>query len=198
MKRVSSDGCQWYLLQCKDEFRWFNTDCSRCEHVLVFPRDQRGLLLLGFPNLLVRNIYHVKNEGCLLEVFIMRLFNRTLSMYGRFSENPSPNPKFIKIQRLVCTKALRWYMWMSSVALPWEQCGAQLCPRWSWSSGLRTWRRVRLPHCDSWPAKQNKWDIRKWRHTATISTFDAVWSKGILLNLIPHPGVTKDKCLHLF
>ena len=27
------------------------------------------------------SFYHVKNEGCLLEVIIMRLFNRTLSIY---------------------------------------------------------------------------------------------------------------------
>ena len=33
--------------------------CSRCEHVLVFPWDQRGLLL-GIPNLLMGSIYHVK------------------------------------------------------------------------------------------------------------------------------------------
>ena len=52
-----------------------------CEHVLVFPWDQRGLLILGIPNLLVGGVYHVKNEGCLLEVFIMRLLNRTLSIY---------------------------------------------------------------------------------------------------------------------
>ena len=32
---------------------------------------------LGVPNLLVGSVYHAKNEGCLLEVFIMRLFNRT-------------------------------------------------------------------------------------------------------------------------
>ena len=51
------------------------------KHVLVFPWDQRGLLLLGIPNLLVGDVYHVKNEGCLLEVFILRLFNRTLSIY---------------------------------------------------------------------------------------------------------------------
>ena len=36
------------------------------EHLLVFPWDQRGLLLLGVPNLLVGSVYHVKNEGCLL------------------------------------------------------------------------------------------------------------------------------------
>ena len=53
--------------------------CSRCEHVLVFPWDQKGLLFLDVPNLIVGNVYHVKNEGCLLEDFIMRLFNRTLS-----------------------------------------------------------------------------------------------------------------------
>ena len=39
------------------------------KQVLVFPWDQRGLLLLGFPNLLVGDVYHVKNEGCLLEFF---------------------------------------------------------------------------------------------------------------------------------
>ena len=59
--------------------------CSRCEHTLVFPWDQRGLLLLGVPSLLVGSVYHVKNEGCLFEVFIMRLFNQTLSIYSRFS-----------------------------------------------------------------------------------------------------------------
>ena len=48
---------------------------------VVFPWDQRELLLLRVPNLLVGMFYHVKNEGCLLEFFIMRLFNRTLSMY---------------------------------------------------------------------------------------------------------------------
>ena len=37
-------------------------------------------MLLGVPNLLVGNVYHVKNESHLLEVFIMRLFNRTLSI----------------------------------------------------------------------------------------------------------------------
>ena len=31
--------------------------------------------------LLVGDVYHVKNEGCFLEVFIMGLFNQTLSMY---------------------------------------------------------------------------------------------------------------------
>ena len=55
-------------------------ECSHCEHVLVFPWDQRGLLFLGVPNLLVGDVYHVKNEGCLLEVFIMRLFKQTLSI----------------------------------------------------------------------------------------------------------------------
>ena len=33
-------------------------ECSRCEHILFFPWDQRGLL--------VGDVYHVKNEGCLL------------------------------------------------------------------------------------------------------------------------------------
>ena len=56
-------------------------ECSRCEYVLVFPWDQRGLLLLGVPTLLVGNVYHVKNGGCLLEVFIMRLFNPALSIH---------------------------------------------------------------------------------------------------------------------
>ena len=47
--------------------------------MFLFPSwDQRGLLLLSVPNLLVGDVYHVKNEGCLLEVFIMRLFNQTL------------------------------------------------------------------------------------------------------------------------
>ena len=36
--------------------------------------------ILGLPNLLVGSIYQVKNGGCLLEVCIMRLFNRTLSI----------------------------------------------------------------------------------------------------------------------
>ena len=40
------------------------------KHVLVFPWDQMGLLLLGIPNRLVGNVYHVKNEGCLLEVLL--------------------------------------------------------------------------------------------------------------------------------
>ena len=42
-------------------------------------------MLLGVPNLLVGVVYYVKNEGCLLEVFIMRLFNQTLSMYDQLS-----------------------------------------------------------------------------------------------------------------
>ena len=37
---------------------------------------------LDVPNLLVGDVYHVKNEGCLFEVFIMRLFNQTLSIYA--------------------------------------------------------------------------------------------------------------------
>ena len=37
---------------------------------------------LGVPNLLVGSFYHVKNEGCLLDVLIMRLFNQTLSIYA--------------------------------------------------------------------------------------------------------------------
>ena len=56
---MSIGGCECCLLQCRDEFRWFNTfqiiscrpfsskgmcDCSRCEQVLVFPWDQRELL----------------------------------------------------------------------------------------------------------------------------------------------------------
>ena len=53
-----------------------------CEHALVMPWDQKGILLLGIPNLLVGSIYHVKNEDCLLEVFIVRLFNQTLSTYS--------------------------------------------------------------------------------------------------------------------
>ena len=36
--------------------------------------------ILGVPNLLVGDVYHVKNEGCLLEVFIVTLFNQTLSI----------------------------------------------------------------------------------------------------------------------
>ena len=51
------------------------------DDLLVFPWDQRGLLLLGVPNLLVGNVYHVKNEGCILEVFIMRLFNLTVYVF---------------------------------------------------------------------------------------------------------------------
>ena len=43
-------------------------ECSLCKHVFVFSWDQRGLLFLGIPNLLVGDDYHVKNEGCLLEV----------------------------------------------------------------------------------------------------------------------------------
>ena len=38
-----------------------------------------GLLLLGIPKLLLGSV-HVKNEVCLLEVFIVKLFNRTLSI----------------------------------------------------------------------------------------------------------------------
>ena len=57
-----------------------NLDLS-CVHVLVFPWDQRELLFLGVPNLLMGTFYRVKNGGCLLEVFIMRLFNQTLSIY---------------------------------------------------------------------------------------------------------------------
>ena len=34
-----------------------------------------------FPTFWWGGFYHVKNEGCLLEVFIRRLFNRTLSIY---------------------------------------------------------------------------------------------------------------------
>ena len=51
--------------------------------LIVFPLDQRELLLLGVPNLLVGDVYHDKNESCLLEVSIMRLFNQTLSIHGR-------------------------------------------------------------------------------------------------------------------
>ena len=40
-----------------------------------------SLLWLGVPNLLVGDVYHVKNGGCLLEVFIMRLFNPALSIH---------------------------------------------------------------------------------------------------------------------
>ena len=68
---IASQCC---LLQCKDY-------C--CEHVLVFPWDQRGLLFLDLPNLLVGDVYHIKNEVCVLEVFIMRLFNQTLSIHAR-------------------------------------------------------------------------------------------------------------------
>ena len=51
------------------------------------PWDQRGLLLLGVPNLLVVGVYYVKNEGCILEVFIMRLFNQTLSIHAHINFN---------------------------------------------------------------------------------------------------------------
>ena len=50
---------------------------SRCEHILVFPWDQTELLHFRRSQPL-----KIKNEGCLLEVFIMRLFNPTLSIYG--------------------------------------------------------------------------------------------------------------------
>ena len=38
----------------------FLTANKSCEHVLVFPWDQKGLLLLGVPYLLVGGVYHVK------------------------------------------------------------------------------------------------------------------------------------------
>ena len=38
--------------------------------------------ILSVSNLLVGSVYHVKNQGCLLEVFIMSLFNRTLSIHS--------------------------------------------------------------------------------------------------------------------
>ena len=34
------------------------------------------------PNLLVGDVYNFKNEGYLLEVFVMRFSNRTRSMYA--------------------------------------------------------------------------------------------------------------------
>ena len=37
---------------------------------------------LGVPNLLVGSVYNAKNEGYLLEVFMMRYFDQTLSMYS--------------------------------------------------------------------------------------------------------------------
>ena len=45
-----------------------------------------GMELLHFrcSNLLVGSIYHVKNEGYLLVFFMMRYFNRTLSLYSYF------------------------------------------------------------------------------------------------------------------
>ena len=50
-------------------------------NTLLFYLGIKGnFCFLGFPNLLVGSIYHVKNEGCLLEVFIMMLFNQTLSL----------------------------------------------------------------------------------------------------------------------
>ena len=39
-------------------------------------------LVLGVPNLLVGNVFHAKNEVCLLEVLIIRLFIQTLSIYA--------------------------------------------------------------------------------------------------------------------
>ena len=44
---------------------------------------KRDLLFLDVPNLLVGDVYHVKNDGCVLEVFIKRLFNRALSIYAQ-------------------------------------------------------------------------------------------------------------------
>ena len=41
-----------------------------------------NFFILGVPNLLVGSVYHVKNEGCLLKVLIVRLFNQTLSIYS--------------------------------------------------------------------------------------------------------------------
>ena len=40
------------------------------------------LFSLGVSNLLVGKVYHVENEGYLLEVFMMRFFKRTLSIYA--------------------------------------------------------------------------------------------------------------------
>ena len=50
--------------------------------MFLFSLGVRGnFCVLHVPNLLVGDVYHVKNEGFLFEVFMMRFFNRTLSIY---------------------------------------------------------------------------------------------------------------------
>ena len=47
----------------------------------MFSLGIRGnFCILHVPNLLVGGVYHVKNEGYLLEIVLMRFFNRTLSI----------------------------------------------------------------------------------------------------------------------
>ena len=65
---------------------WINEIASKIVKVrsiqdLVLLCMAMDVCFLGVPNLLVGSVNHVKNEGCLLEVFIMRSFNRTLSIY---------------------------------------------------------------------------------------------------------------------
>ena len=56
--------------------------CVSVENTFLFSLGVRGnFYVLHVPNLLAEEAYHVKNEGCLLEVFNMRLFNQTLSIY---------------------------------------------------------------------------------------------------------------------
>ena len=57
---------------------WVGDYCSRCEHLLVFRWDQRGLLVLGVPNLLVGNIEYTYNTLTTEVVFIGRSFTPTL------------------------------------------------------------------------------------------------------------------------
>ena len=56
---------------------------SMYKNMFLFSLGVKGnFCALGVPNLLVGSIYHAKNEGYLLEVFMMRYFDQTLSMYS--------------------------------------------------------------------------------------------------------------------
>ena len=55
--------------------------------MFCFPLGSKGALLLGVPNLFGGGRLSCKNEGCLLEAFIMRLFNQTLSIYTLRTRN---------------------------------------------------------------------------------------------------------------
>ena len=52
-----------------------------------FPLGSKGTFNFRRSQPLLRDVYHIKNGGCLLEVFIVRLFNRTLSTYYTLLSN---------------------------------------------------------------------------------------------------------------